>query len=93
MLRDPKDIYGSRVLAETIADIINGLVEPIAIKSLIFIAISLFGCVFLSNYAFALARAKFNAGSTTPPTVHITTGPPYDNSPPRMITYPNPEHE
>jgi hypothetical protein len=92
MSRSVEDVGGGRVLAETVADIVNGLLEPIAIKSLVFIAIALFGSVFLSNYAFGLARSRVAArtmltGDVPQPTVHIT----YPDHH-RMITYPPSGH-
>lgn len=73
MQRRPDDVGGGKVVAETVADIVNGLLEPITIKSLLFIAIALFGCVFVSNYAFALAKSRLS--NTSNPTVHISTLP------------------
>ena len=87
MSRNMKDVGGGRVLAETVADIVNGLLEPIAIKSLVFIAIALFGSVFLSNYAFGLARNRTRPHDTPPTTVHIT----YPD-PQRMIDYEHSRH-
>lgn len=81
MSRNMKDVGGGRVLAETVADIVNGLLEPIAIKSLVFIAIALFGSVFLSNYAFGLARNRTRPHDA-PATVHISYPDPL-----RMIDY------
>lgn len=77
MQRHPEDVGGGRVLAETVADIVNGLVEPISVKSLVFIAAALFGSLFMSNYAFGLARFRLGhrTAAAATPTVHITSDP------------------
>lgn len=62
MRRDPNVVGRSRPYAETIAEILNGLVEPISYKTMFFILVAFFGTALLSNYAFSVARSKF-----TPP--------------------------
>ncbi|KAJ6262866.1 hypothetical protein Dda_1423 [Drechslerella dactyloides] len=55
---DPYSLGRSKVSAETFAEIINGFVEPISYKSMAFCFILLFGCLFVSNFAFGFFRAK-----------------------------------
>lgn len=50
----------AKLAAETFADIINGLIEPISYKTLFFILSSLFGTIFLSNYALNMAKSRIN---------------------------------
>ncbi|KAK6341679.1 hypothetical protein TWF696_008747 [Orbilia brochopaga] len=55
---DPYSLGRSKVSAETFAEIINGFVEPISYKSMVFCFVLLFGCLFVSNFAFGFFRAK-----------------------------------
>ncbi|KAF3910395.1 hypothetical protein ABW20_dc0103035 [Dactylellina cionopaga] len=55
---DPHAIGRSKVSAETFAEIVNGFVEPISYKSMAFCFILVFGCLFVSNFAFGFFRAK-----------------------------------
>ncbi|EPS42772.1 hypothetical protein H072_3251 [Dactylellina haptotyla CBS 200.50] len=55
---DPYAIGRSKVSAETFAEIINGFVEPISYKSMAFTFVLVFGCLFVSNFAFGFFRAK-----------------------------------
>ncbi|KAK6543323.1 hypothetical protein TWF694_000076 [Orbilia ellipsospora] len=55
---DPYAIGRSKVSAETFAEIINGFVEPISYKSMAFCFVLVFGCIFVSNFAFGFFRAK-----------------------------------
>ncbi|KAK6357872.1 hypothetical protein TWF730_007229 [Orbilia blumenaviensis] len=56
--KDPYNTGKSQVSAETFAEIINGFVEPISYKSMVFCMVLVFGCVFFSNFAFGFFRAK-----------------------------------
>ncbi|KAK6347799.1 hypothetical protein TWF718_005624 [Orbilia javanica] len=55
---DPYNMGRSQVSAETFAQIINGFVEPISYKSMVFCLMLVFGCIFVSNFAFGFFRAK-----------------------------------
>ncbi|KAF3901922.1 hypothetical protein ABW21_db0206391 [Orbilia brochopaga] len=55
---DPYSLGRSKISAETFAEIINGFVEPISYKSMVFCFVLLFGCLFVSNFAFGFFRAK-----------------------------------
>ncbi|KAK6518439.1 hypothetical protein TWF506_005593 [Arthrobotrys conoides] len=55
---DPYNLGRSQVSAETFAQIINGFVEHISYKSMVFCLALAFGCVFVSNFAFGFFRAK-----------------------------------
>ncbi|RVD85282.1 uncharacterized protein DFL_003608 [Arthrobotrys flagrans] len=55
---DPYNTGKSQVSAETFARIINGFVEPISYKSMVFCLVLVFGCIFVSNFAFGFFRAK-----------------------------------
>lgn len=62
MKRDPSVVGRAKLSAETFAEIINGFIEPISYKTMIFILTALFGTIFLSNYAFSMARNRVSAG-------------------------------
>lgn len=62
MQRDPSVIGRAKLSAETFAEIINGFIEPISYKTMVFILMALFGTVFLSNYAFTMARSRVATG-------------------------------
>ncbi|EWC44755.1 hypothetical protein DRE_06533 [Drechslerella stenobrocha 248] len=55
---DPHSLGRSKVSAEMFAEIINGFVEPISYKSMAFCFILVFGCLFVTNFAFGFFRAK-----------------------------------
>ncbi|KAF3161824.1 hypothetical protein TWF225_002680 [Orbilia oligospora] len=55
---DPYNTGRSQVSAETFAQIINGFVEHISYKSMVFCLALAFGCIFFSNFAFGFFRAK-----------------------------------
>lgn len=65
MKRDPSVIGRAKLSAETFAEIINGLIEPISYKTMIFMLVALFGTLFLSNYAFSAARHRVGATGHT----------------------------
>lgn len=58
MTRNPSVISRAKLTAETFAEIINGFIEPVSYKTMIFMLVALFGTVFLSNYAFTVARGR-----------------------------------
>lgn len=64
MNRDPQLIGKSKVLAETIADIVNAFFQPISWKSLVFIVVLLTGLFSFTNYAFAAFRRHNRPGTT-----------------------------
>lgn len=72
MRRDPSVIGRARVSAQTFAEIINGFIEPISYKTMIFGLITLFGTVLLSNVALSFARARIQTSTPARP----TSGPP-----------------
>lgn len=62
MKRDPSVVGRAKLSAETFAEIINSFIEPISYKTMIFMLTALFGTIFLSNYAFSIARNRVSAG-------------------------------
>jgi hypothetical protein len=58
MERDPAKVGRARVSAETFAEIVNSLIEPISYKTMIFCLALIFGSLFVSNFAFGLLRQK-----------------------------------
>lgn len=58
MERDPAKVGRARVSAETFAEIVNSLIEPISYKTMIFCLVLVFGSLFVSNAAFSLLRQR-----------------------------------
>lgn len=58
MQRNPTLVSRARLSAETFAEIIEGFIEPISYKTMVFVMMAGFGSVFLSNLAFSLARNR-----------------------------------
>lgn len=58
MERDPAQVGRARVSAETFAEIVNSLIEPISYKTMIFCLVLIFGSLFVSNFAFGLLRQR-----------------------------------
>ena len=58
MQRNPTLVSRARLSAETFAEIIEGFIEPISYKTMVFVMMAGFGGVFLSNLAFSLARGR-----------------------------------
>ncbi|KAJ2861310.1 hypothetical protein GGH94_004978 [Coemansia aciculifera] len=56
MHRDPTKIGRAKVSAETLAEIINGFIEPISLKTMLFFVLIFFGTLFISNFAFGAYR-------------------------------------
>ncbi|KAJ2352777.1 hypothetical protein GGH92_001071 [Coemansia sp. RSA 2673] len=56
MHRDPTKIGRAKVSAETLAEIINGFIEPISLKTMLFFVLMFFGTLFISNFAFGAYR-------------------------------------
>ncbi|KAJ2133000.1 hypothetical protein GGH19_001312 [Coemansia sp. RSA 1807] len=56
MHRDPSKVSRSRVSAETLAEIVNGFIEPISLKTMLFFVCMFFGTLFVSNFAFGAYR-------------------------------------
>ncbi|KAJ2077880.1 hypothetical protein H4R24_004846 [Coemansia sp. RSA 988] len=86
MHRDPTKVGRARVSAETLAEIINGFIEPISLKTMLFFVIMFLGTLFISNFAFGAYRhsrvhhqyvsqsggnpGASDPGSPPPPTTH-----------------------
>ena len=58
MNRNPTLVSKAKLTAETFAEIIEGFIEPISYKTMVFVMMAGFGGVLLSNLAFSLARGK-----------------------------------
>lgn len=58
MNRDPTMVGRARVSAETFAGIVDGFVEGISYKTMLFCLLVIFGGLFISNTAFGFYRAK-----------------------------------
>ena len=58
MRRDAEVIGRARVSAMTLAEIINGFVEPITYKTMAFFVLLIGSAFFLSNIAFGFARNR-----------------------------------
>ncbi|KAJ2648580.1 hypothetical protein IWW40_003766 [Coemansia sp. RSA 1250] len=56
MHRDPTKVGRARVSAETLAEIVNGFIEPISLKTMLFFGCIFFGTLFVSNFAFGAYR-------------------------------------
>ncbi|KAJ2486081.1 hypothetical protein IWW37_005730 [Coemansia sp. RSA 2050] len=56
MHRDPTKIGRAKVSAETLAEIINGFIEPISLKTMLFFVLMFFGTLVASNFAFGAYR-------------------------------------
>ncbi|KAJ2696161.1 hypothetical protein H4R19_005769, partial [Coemansia spiralis] len=56
MHRDPTTVGRARVSAETLAEIVNGFIEPISLKTMLFFVLMFFGTLFVSNFAFGAYR-------------------------------------
>ncbi|KAJ2158884.1 hypothetical protein GGF46_003429 [Coemansia sp. RSA 552] len=56
MHKDPTKVGRAKVSAETLAEIINGFIEPISLKTMLFFVTMFFGTLFISNFAFGAYR-------------------------------------
>ncbi|KAJ2752963.1 hypothetical protein IWQ56_006668 [Coemansia nantahalensis] len=56
MHRDPTTVGRARVSAETLAEIVNGFIEPISLKTMLFFVLMFFGTLYVSNFAFGAYR-------------------------------------
>lgn len=65
MERDPAQVGRARVSAETFAEIVNSLIEPISYKTMIFCLVLVFGSLFVSNFAFGILRSKQHSGQNS----------------------------
>ncbi|KAF9263075.1 hypothetical protein L218DRAFT_973249 [Marasmius fiardii PR-910] len=81
MNRDPTKIGRARVGAELIAEVVNGFVEPITWKTLIFVLTSLSFLTVFVNTLLSLYRSKHRptepSVTAQPQTLHPLTFPPY----------------
>ncbi|KAJ3179116.1 hypothetical protein HDU87_003072 [Geranomyces variabilis] len=62
MQRDPREIGRLQVGAETLAEILNKLVEPLSYKTMLFGTCLLVGAVVLSSSALSLVRSRSSVG-------------------------------
>ncbi|KAH9836764.1 Di-sulfide bridge nucleocytoplasmic transport domain-containing protein [Rhodofomes roseus] len=88
MNRDPSKVGRARVGAELIAEVVNGFVEPISWKTLIFTLTSLAFLTVFINALLSLYRARINP-ATHPPPAHPPM-PTFPIAPP--VAYPQPHH-
>ncbi|KAG1765420.1 Di-sulfide bridge nucleocytoplasmic transport domain-containing protein [Suillus occidentalis] len=75
MDRDPTMVGRARVGAELIADVINGFVEPISWKTLVFTLTSLTFLTVLVNSLFSLYRSRHEGGQARYPVTPIAPFP------------------
>ncbi|KAJ3128216.1 hypothetical protein HK098_004962 [Nowakowskiella sp. JEL0407] len=71
MMRDPKEVARLQIGAEALAEVINKLVEPLSLKSMVFGAVLFFGSLFISIYTLASYRSQQNI-----PSINLTVPPP-----------------
>lgn len=64
MKRDPSTLGRAKLSAETFAEVINSLIDPISYKTMMFILLGVFGTMFASNYAFNAARNRGAASAS-----------------------------
>lgn len=67
MQRNPTLVSRARLSAETFAEIIEGFVEPISYKTMVFVVTAVGGAVFVSNLAFVVARGRIRRSSAGTP--------------------------
>ncbi|TPX71510.1 hypothetical protein SpCBS45565_g01081 [Spizellomyces sp. 'palustris'] len=78
MQRDPKEVGRLKVGAETLAEILNKLVEPLSYKTMAFGTVLLFGTLFLTSTAFNLVKARASSPPNPVPIhMHAPPGPAY----------------
>ncbi|KAH6573868.1 hypothetical protein BASA50_004884 [Batrachochytrium salamandrivorans] len=65
MSRDPRDVGRLKVGAETLAEILNKLVDPLSYKTMIFGALTLFGTLLFTSSAFSFVRRRSADPSAT----------------------------
>ncbi|KAJ3033139.1 hypothetical protein HK097_004963, partial [Rhizophlyctis rosea] len=58
MRRDPREVGRLKVGAETLAEILNKLVEPLSYKTMAFGTVLLFGTILLSSTAFGMIKGR-----------------------------------
>lgn len=96
MERDPAKVGRARVSAETFAEIVNSLIEPISYKTMVFCLVMVFGSLFVSNFAFGLLRQKGNpqshgqssiVPSVQPATFMIQATPQTNRRPQKQVRY------
>ncbi|KAJ1802557.1 hypothetical protein LPJ75_006151 [Coemansia sp. RSA 2598] len=56
MQQDPKKVGRAKVSAETLAGIVNGFIEPLSFKTMVFFLLLFFGTMVASNFAFGAYR-------------------------------------
>ncbi|KAJ2723665.1 hypothetical protein GGI07_002460 [Coemansia sp. Benny D115] len=56
MHQDPTKVGRAKVSAETLAGIVNGFIEPLSLKTMLFFLLLFFGTLFVSNFAFGAYR-------------------------------------
>ncbi|KMP07124.1 nuclear envelope protein Brr6 [Coccidioides immitis H538.4] len=60
MNQDPAKVGKAKVSAQTLAEVLNGFIEPISFKTMIFFIASITSCVAVSNLTFSFFRNKSN---------------------------------
>ncbi|KAL2913867.1 hypothetical protein HK105_206601 [Polyrhizophydium stewartii] len=74
MSRDPKEIGRLKVGAETLAEILNKLIDPLSYKTMIFGSLTLFGTLMLTSSALGFLRRR--GAHSEPAAVHHHHHPP-----------------
>lgn len=59
MNQDPAVVGRAKVSAETFAEILNGFIEPISLKSMAFLVVLSVGAFFVNNFAFGLNARRY----------------------------------
>ncbi|KAF8427822.1 Di-sulfide bridge nucleocytoplasmic transport domain-containing protein [Tirmania nivea] len=81
MNQDPDEVGRAKASAQTFAEILNSLIEPISYKAMFFCTILLFGTLYITNAAFGIYRAKMTVGhhpdpyAPQPPNIHLPQTP------------------
>ncbi|KAJ3187289.1 hypothetical protein HDU85_006576 [Gaertneriomyces sp. JEL0708] len=76
MQKDPREVGRLKVGAETLAEILNKLVEPLSYKTMAFGTILLFGTLVLTSTAFNIVKSRTSAANSNVPSYHHHPPPP-----------------
>ncbi|KAF8469198.1 Di-sulfide bridge nucleocytoplasmic transport domain-containing protein [Kalaharituber pfeilii] len=79
---DPAEVGRARVSAQTFAEILNSLIEPISYKAMFFCLMLFFGTLVFTNTAFGIYRSKMAA---EPPYIPQPPPPPPPTVPPTPV--------
>jgi len=71
MNQDPDEVGRARVSAQTFAEILNSLIDPISFKTMFFCTILLVVTTFITNAAFGIYRAKMTSGPPHGPDLYV----------------------